>query len=170
MKSNALNRQNPMSMDNNDFKGQDFLSSIELFTLGNAIEIMSEIDIKWVKRQIKTIKKLSINEQKDAIFELLGMSYLVNDDYLLRPTPRNTPGIDAIVENINNQNIEFSLKNYGISAHSKDFDKKLEELEKYYRLHLIRRNISNSILFDKSYLRLINLTFIHRKPEDNNGY
>ena len=68
MKSNALNRQNPMSMDNNDFKGQDFLSSIELFTLGNAIEIMSEIDIKWVKRQIKTIKKSSINEQKGAIF------------------------------------------------------------------------------------------------------
>ena len=68
MKSNALNRQNPMSMDNNDFKRQDLLSSIELFTLGNAIEIMSEIDIKWVKRQIKTIKKSSINEQKGAIF------------------------------------------------------------------------------------------------------
>jgi hypothetical protein len=108
---------------------KDYLSTIELFSLGYAIKKLGQIDKKWLKHKVKLIKEKDENNIKGALFELLGLSLLDQDNGKILLSKRNQKGYDAIFKFNDGYAIRLSLKNYNISSRNRDFLKKSEQFE-----------------------------------------
>lgn len=131
------------------WRRRDDISSIELYSLGYALRIMLEIDLRWTKAQVKLLKEGNPSNQGGALFEILGASYLAGDDRRAAPTPRNTPGFDVDVGSVDKRHWRVSLKNYSRSMHEHDFKSRVDAIrEEFVREALaIRYPPSADIIF-----------------------
>lgn len=110
------------------WKRRDFLSTIELLTLGNAIIGIEKIDNAWVKDQIsKTL--LDKNNRNGAFFEIIGLSYLVDRNHSVVPAKKSQPGYDAVITSASGGNIHLSLKKYDMSQKYREFKESAEKTE-----------------------------------------
>ncbi|MBN1550389.1 hypothetical protein JW979_02920 [bacterium] len=100
---------------------KDTLSTIELFSLGDALEHLSKINPDWVKRKVSEIKDPDRNIRTGALFELTGLNFLTNKEQTVEPTQRGYPGVDGIITLKSGYRLNLSMKNYGISVHNSDF-------------------------------------------------
>ena len=121
----------------------DFFAQQELFTLSSAIKIMNNIDRVWVRNKIKEIKGKDINNCRGALFELIGASYFSKDDQQVIPAKNNNPGVDMQINFSNGNKINWSMKNYGISAHQRDFNANFLDCEDLLKAHLIHNKITS---------------------------
>jgi hypothetical protein len=109
---------------------RDYLATNELYILGNALLELKKIDNKWVNSQVKHILGRDENNRRGAFFELIGMSYLLNENVQLIPSAACQPGIDGCLQFSDNYKINFSLKRYGLSTHHRTFLEESNKVEK----------------------------------------
>ncbi|MFM0224139.1 hypothetical protein [Paraburkholderia dipogonis] len=98
----------------------DFLATIELITLGDAIALVKEIDSAWIVDRIKDIKVSSATSH-GHLFEILGIAMLARAGMRVRPTRGNLPGVDALVSFADGFEVRLSMKNHDISDHERFF-------------------------------------------------
>lgn len=121
---------------------RDALATNELFSLGTCIERLNFIDTEWVKKQIHIIKTGPANNRIGAFFEILGLGFLAAEKGKISLAKENQPGYDGILNLENGKSMRLSLKNYGISAHQKDFIKNAEQIEVLIKDLLRKHNLS----------------------------
>ncbi|MDO9000996.1 MAG: hypothetical protein Q7W45_14610 [Bacteroidota bacterium] len=119
---------------------RDSLSTNELFSLGICLQRLNGIDSNWVKKQVKIIKTGPSNNRIGAFFEVFGLGFLGSESRII-PSKENQPGYDGILNLDAGKSMRISLKNYGISAHQKDFIKNSEQIELLIKQLLSKHNL-----------------------------
>lgn len=123
---------------------KDVLATNELFFFGSCLAMISSIDHKWTTKQVRSIKQGSFTDQLGSFFEInaLGM-FAGSDSQKIYPTKGNNPGFDGIIELPVERKIRLSLKNYGISAHNKDFAANCSMIENKIKSLLVEKKIES---------------------------
>lgn len=107
----------------------DYLSTIELTTLGIAINKVKQIDEKWLSHQISLIKSSNSSNQKGAIWEIIAFYYLCDPSVDVSPTKINQAGFDlSVAYKETKKTINYSLKYFSLSENYKLFVKNSQEM------------------------------------------
>jgi len=77
---------------------KDYVASIELAWLGDAIQRMSAVDEQWTKREAKKMKTGHPTNRSGALFEVLALSLFCEQGQTVKPMPKGNPGYDGIVQ------------------------------------------------------------------------
>lgn len=132
---------------------QDVIAEMELDSFATSMRKINKISPKWLNDQIKIIKQKDINNQKGAMFEIIGLGNLIeSENYEVSPALMGNPGYDGTIKFRNGSKIYLSMKNFGISRSQKDFNSELhkirniliEEMEKQSK-----NGIQCEIVFDE---------------------
>ena len=120
---------------------RDFLATNQLLWLGDAIISMASANRQWVKGLAKQIRRASANNRRGAMFELICLAAF-SDRQSVRPTPGSCPGYDGLVKTRHGHEAAISIKNFGMSAHEKEFVDRSRELEQRFLASLrgLKRN------------------------------
>ena len=105
---------------------KDALATSELYSLGYSMRKFEQADKHWLKHQVRQIKSNQENNRKGALFEVMGLGWLNGN---IVPAKRNQAGYDGTIHFSSGALARLSLKNYGISAHQKEFFKKSSRAE-----------------------------------------
>ncbi|MBF0181915.1 MAG: hypothetical protein HQM03_18005 [Magnetococcales bacterium] len=111
------------------WKRKDALSTIELFTLGRAILLLSEIDPRWVKYQVDLSRGNDANNRRGALFELLSACFLSTNSQKVVPARINQKGFDVTVRLHTGNTFNLSIKNHGYSYHHEEFRRRSRTFE-----------------------------------------
>lgn len=131
------------------WKRKDVYSTVELYSLGEAIRSLKQINKSWVKQQIDLILGRDENNRKGALFELIGLSFLTAQDRLILAN-KCQAGIDAFLVFNKDSRINLSLKRYGISHPHKEFLTYAQEIENLVeRIAQLNRVKSSTVLIEK---------------------
>ncbi|XDD41666.1 hypothetical protein AB3N58_10120 [Leptospira sp. WS60.C2] len=122
----------------NLWKRKDFLASMELYYLSQAINSFKDQPV-WLNETIKSIKDKDTNNQKGALFELIGLSYFKQAGMDITPLGNSSPGIDAEIKTRNENVIGISSKNYGLSSHYNEITRKIDSI---YNLFINKLNLN----------------------------
>lgn len=112
---------------------RDALSTNELFAFGHCLKEMSQIDSAWTKKQVQEIKIGQLNNRLGAFFEINALGFLKTNDQNIVPTKGNNPGFDGILTLDTSKEMRISLKNYGDSAHYREFHDQSRKLENAFK-------------------------------------
>ena len=88
----------------------DSTSTIELYTLADAIENCNKVSTNWVEKHIKLIEK-DINNAYGSLWEIIFGGILIDSGVNVILEKDSNPGID-VSANIWNTDFHFSLKRY----------------------------------------------------------
>lgn len=98
----------------------DFLSTIELMTLGHALHVMEKIDGKWVRARVDAIRHDTGKAHGD-LFELHCCAMFAAGGMNIAPAPESCPGFDATIYFKDGHKLFVSMKNHDISSRERDF-------------------------------------------------
>jgi hypothetical protein len=98
----------------------DFLASIELVCLGDAILAMNALDAGWVKRTARNARE-NFDGWHGSIFELLAAGMFASAGHRVTPMPANAPGYDLEVKVADGRTLRVSLKNHAMSTYEEEF-------------------------------------------------
>ncbi len=122
-------------------KRQDIIAEMELDSFAASVRKLRKISPQWLNNQIKIIKQNDINNQKGAMFEILGLGSLIgSENYEIIPASMGNPGYDGIVQFRDGSKINLSMKNFGISRFQKDY---YDELKKIRNILVDEMNIQS---------------------------
>ena len=162
-KINILNKQFHFpikdSIVKNIFNQTDSTSTIELYTLADAIENCNKISSNWVEKHIKLIER-DANNAYGSLWEIIFGGILIDSGVNVILEKDSNPGID-VSANIWNTDFHFSLKRYESSTHYNNlglfFDKLKPIIEKF------KEEITNIIIYLQNYPDSTTLSNIEKK-------
>lgn len=99
----------------------DSNSSIELLSLGWAIEKLQTSSNNWLKMLIKDLKRPDTPALNGPLFELNLLSWLLSGQMTVTPAPYAHKGIDLTIHYSDGTDVQISLKNFDMSAREKAF-------------------------------------------------
>gem|GEM_PF-5763739 len=122
------------------WKRKDWLSTIELYTLGKALDRLQSAYPAWVHHQVELAKSDDLNARKGAFFELIGVSMLsTTDGTCAVPTLPDAPGIDCSLKFGPRTFLRLNLKCFGFTATHIDFLAKMNGINQLLREELDKR-------------------------------
>jgi hypothetical protein len=128
---------------------KDALSTNELYFFGSCIKELSRQDAKWLKQQVTLIKSDQSNNRQGAIWEILALGILFSPHQRITPAKLNNAGYDGTLSFEDLKAVNISLKNYGDSAHLKEFNRYAKQVEENLKIVLKAKQIrSIQILID----------------------
>ncbi|MES2431698.1 MAG: hypothetical protein V4556_12230 [Bacteroidota bacterium] len=122
---------------------KDALSTNELYFFGSCLKSLAEKDPKWVKEQITHIKSDHPNNRQGAFFEINALGILSTHSQDIKPAKGNTPGFDGTLTLDLGKTMRISIKNYGDSAHYREFNSYASKFEKKLVEVLKEKNITS---------------------------
>jgi hypothetical protein len=127
------------------WKRKDPLATNELYTFGNSIISLKDVDNHWLKSTLKKIKNGDRNNIIGFTFEIIAAAMIKNGkNQNLRLPPVNNQGYDLIAEFKDNSIINISCKNHGLSDRNKGFIKDSQAVEKLF-LEICKKYKKNRI-------------------------
>ena len=120
---------------------KDALSTNELYFFGICLKELSTQNSKWLKQQVALIKSDQSNNRQGALWEILALGILSSEGQKVVPAKMNTAGYDGTVSFEDLKTIKVSLKNYGDSAHQREFNSYAKKVEEKLILVLKEKNI-----------------------------
>ncbi|MDM4769041.1 hypothetical protein [Solimonas sp. SE-A11] len=108
------------------WRRRDALATFELYTLGYSLARLDPIDKSWLKHQVKIVKGRDENNTNGALFEILGVSSLLNGNQSVVPAKQNQKGYDVDVVDTDNHSWRISLKTYSPSIHERGVQKRMK--------------------------------------------
>ena len=135
------------SIVKNIFNQTDSTSTIELYTLADAIENCNKVSTNWVEKHIKLIEK-DINNAYGSLWEIIFGGILIDSGVNVILEKDSNPGID-VSANIWNTDFHFSLKRYESSTHYNNLGLFFEKLKPIIKK--FREEITNIIIYLQTY-------------------
>lgn len=132
----------------------DSNSTIELVSLGYALETLSKSHPVWLKGCIGDITSNDVKRQNGALFELNLVSWFINGEMNVFPASYAEQGIDATLKFAGTDDLFVSMKNHDMSHHEETLHKNCEVLRAKAR-ELCKRQGGNGVtvtLTAKEYL------------------
>ncbi len=120
---------------------KDALSTNELYFFGTCLKEIASQNPKWVKDQVTLVKSDQSNNRQGAIWEILALGMLIKEGQKVTTAKMNTAGYDGILSFEDSKSIKISLKNYGDSAHAKEFSSYAKKIEEKLKTVLREKNI-----------------------------
>lgn len=111
----------------------DSNSTIELLSLGSAIETAQTFSNDWLKGCIRDLKRADSPILNGPLFELNLISWLANGKMQVLPTPYAHKGIDLILKVSDDKELLVSLKNFDMSGRERSFQTQCEGLRQKCR-------------------------------------
>lgn len=136
------------SIVKNYFSQTDSTSTIELFSLIDAIEHCNCIDSDWVKKNIDIIEKKNINNAYGSLWEILFGGILFDSGVNVTLEKDSNQGID-LSANIWGTDFHFSLKRYEPSTHYNNLELFFEKLKPI--IEQFREEITNTFIYFQTY-------------------
>ncbi len=109
---------------------KDALSTNELYFFGSCLGSLAEKNPRWVRQQIAFIKSDHLNNRQGAFFEINALGILSTNSQDVKPAKGNMPGYDGILTMGTGKTMRISIKNYGDSAHFREFNSNASNVEK----------------------------------------
>jgi hypothetical protein len=109
------------------WKRNDPLAINEIYTLGNSIKAVENIDEQWVRKKVDNYKK---KIEMGAVFEIIAAAALEKreNQKIILP-PQKNPGCDLTIDYIDGSKINVSCKQHKKSHHYKLFEEKSENIK-----------------------------------------
>ncbi|WP_031485764.1 hypothetical protein [Maridesulfovibrio frigidus] len=120
---------------------RDYLATIELFTLGNALKLLLNSGAEeWVKGYAERVKKTKASDQVGVSYEAIAASYFMEFHDVQMP-PESQPGYDIV---INEKKLSFliSCKKLLPSEVPRKVDSKAKEIEKEFIILMKKKRIT----------------------------
>lgn len=143
----GLNWLNRSSQKENKIKKiwrrRDFLATIELYTLGNAIKMID--DNEWLEDFCKQVKSPKESNQVGAIFEAVAFS-MFSDNHEAELAPPGQPGYDFSVS-FDERKLYISCKRLQNSDEYKKLRTEFDFIESYFSSELKKLRLTGKQLF-----------------------
>lgn len=123
----------------------DSLSTSELYRLGKSIIKLSVKNKKWLEATAKEIKK-DTDSSHGLLTEMIIIGSLSTELGTITPCPKSFKIYDYIVDFGNEYRHKVSIKNYDITKHEKDFNKRCELIRSTFKNHLESMKLSGGLM------------------------
>lgn len=123
---------------------RDVLSTSELYSLGKSIINLSVNNRKWLNANAKEIKKDN-DSSHGLLSEIIIIGSLSTECGVITPCPKSFKIYDYTVDFETGFRHKVSIKNYDITKHEKDFNKRSETIRAAFKNHLKTRGVSGRL-------------------------
>lgn len=120
---------------------RDFISTQELFWIGDSIRLISAVDPRWLKDCIEKTKSFERN-RAGFMFKLILIAALIRGGQPTDPAPPNAPGIDATCISTDGRKIVLSMKSFGATMHELEFLKQSKWVSNEILAMMTRRHLN----------------------------
>lgn len=108
---------------------QDFLSTVELFWLGESLRRLTPLNEEWVHHVVGQMRDENRNTRVGHAFEMLLGGALAVPGQTVTLSPPNNPDYDMDVDVDDGPRLRMSFKNFGASPRQAAFEARCEELK-----------------------------------------
>ncbi len=131
----------------------DPLATNELYSFGYSLYSIINGNINWIEKNVEEIKDTYNDNKIGEIFEILTAAMLKNGGIEVKYPKQHNPGYDLTAIFQDNNKINISCKDHGVSDRQKSFEKNSKKFEKIffkYCKYLGFNNVCCHIIFSET--------------------